>query len=155
MAPNGYYNCGLARGGPGVVGALARNRNGPMPAATALFTRRRRDGCARGALPVAFGWIAEVPPTSTRRGGAPQRSASRSLASAGVAGADLAALNEWIRAAAHDLAGIADAGLCHGAAVTGIANRFYQSTGDPGAAAAIKWFTELALRKPGEGVGGT
>src|SRR5262249_47300058 len=53
--------------------------------------------------------------------------------------------------------GVADASLCHGAAGLGhIYNRLFQATGDVDLASASKaWFeTALAMRRPGEGIGG-
>jgi hypothetical protein len=53
--------------------------------------------------------------------------------------------------------GVVDAGLCHGAAGLGhLFNRMYQATGESWLAeAARSWFARaLAMRRPGQGIGG-
>jgi hypothetical protein len=63
------------------------------------------------------------------------------------------------RAAARpaEQSGVADAGLCHGAAGLGhLFNRMFQATGDACLAEAARfWFEQtLQMRRPGRGVGG-
>jgi len=159
-APNGYYNCGLAHGVPGVLGALGRIAARPdAPAGCAALLAdgvrwMRAQQLPGGGFP---GWITDAPPVRTRVAwcyGDP--GVALGLASAGVGGDELAKLNAWIDTPL-DKAGIVDAGLCHGAAgLAHACNRFYHSTGDDMyRAAAIRWFEQaLALRHPGKGVGG-
>jgi class I lanthipeptide synthase len=160
IAPEGYYNCGLAHGVPGVLGVLARIAKRPDAPAEAIKLRdetmrwmraQRLDG---GGFP---GWITKEPSTRTRIAwcyGDP--GVALSLASAGAPPDELASLNEWITYP-FDKTGIIDAGVCHGAAgLAHVCNRFYQATGDKSyCSAARRWYEQaLEMRKPGEGIGG-
>jgi len=56
-----------------------------------------------------------------------------------------------------EVAGVRDAGLCHGAAGVGhVFNRFYQATGDPVIGEAARfWFDRcLDMQRPDEGIAG-
>jgi hypothetical protein len=169
--PRGYYNLGLAHGLPGVIVLLA--------AACASGIKPRK---ARALLDGAVAWLLNQkrrPRTGSRfpawvvPGTRPESCRSAwCYGDPGVAAGLFCAARSvgqpaWEREAIEiargaatrppDDAGVADAGLCHGAAgLAHIFNRFYQATGD-GAfrRAALYWFERtLALRQPGRGVGG-
>ncbi|MBA2545158.1 MAG: lanthionine synthetase C family protein, partial [Deltaproteobacteria bacterium] len=168
--PEGFHDCGVAHGVPGMIGFLARAArvtNDPQAAAlcvdaTQWLARQRRSqdelaGNATGRFP------SMVPPLSpgdyrrfsrlgTDPGIRPSREASRAAwcyGDPGIAAATWSACPDLARETALDCAvreasttGVRDTGLCHGA--TGLAhlsNRFYQATGDAAhAEAARSWF---------------
>jgi lantibiotic biosynthesis protein len=170
-APRGYYNVGLAHGVPGVIAILG--------AAWAAGVRRR---AARRLLEGAVRWVLRQDvehrgATSFPAWVIPGRPAEACRSawcygSPGVATALFwAARNvgekSWEQEALRiagaaaergaDHAGVADAGLCHGAAGLGhIFNRLYQATGDETLMAAARfWFQRtLEMRRPGSGLGG-
>jgi hypothetical protein len=170
--PLGVFNLGVAHGVPGVLALLA--------AAGRIEPCAPR---ARALLAGAVGWLRAVPRlerggprfgqwVSPRTGLRPARRLAWCYGDPGVAATLLSAARAagetgWEREAleiAREAAqvplaesGVVDAALCHGA--TGVAhlyNRIYQATGeDLFATAARLWFERaLALRRPGEGIGG-
>lgn len=165
--PQGYYNLGLAHGAPGVVALLGAASAAGLP--------------ARGLLNEAVDWLLaqRIEGRESRHAyvagpGAEPKPArlawcygDLSVALALLGAARHAGQAEWERAAL-DLArfaaarpfetsGVVDAGLCHGAGgVLHLFNRACQATGDPALFdAAVGWLERtLALRRPGEGLGG-
>lgn len=171
LCPRGYYNLGLAHGVPGVIAVLG--------ASCAAGVRRRK---ARRLLDGAVVWLLRQR-RKDRRGSrfpawAVPRTRSESCRSAwcygdpGVAAALFCAARStgsgaWAREAVEiarrsaarppDEAGVVDAGLCHGAAgLAHVFNRMYQATGDATLRSAARYWFErtLAMRRPGQGVGG-
>lgn len=164
--PEGYYDCGIAHGVPGVVAFLGR-----MAA--------RHDETARSLADLGYDWLLAraLPPGGRGRypswiapGAAPFP--TRTAWCYGDPGVAIALWHaahplgrpvdisvELARASAAravDLGTVRDAGLCHGAAgLAHIYNRCYQASGDDTfAEAARMWFVRaLAMRRP-EGVGG-
>jgi lantibiotic modifying enzyme len=171
VAPQGYYNLGVAHGVPGVVALLAD-----------LDARGLLVAEAAGLLPGAVQWVLDqrLPPPGPLRlpawvgPGQPLRPSrvawcygDLGAAVALLAAARVARRPDWEEAALDlargaadcplDQAGMADACLCHGAAGNGhLFNRLFQATGDPTfEAAALRYFTRaLELRGPDGGVGG-
>jgi hypothetical protein len=169
--PRGRYDYGVAHGIPGVVGLLARY-------VAADLERERAARLLEGA--VAF-LLATAPPREParfpaclapgQRDHAPTRMAW-CYGDPGVAIALLAAARacrraDWeaearalaLRAAAcpPEVARVADAALCHGAAgLAHVLRRLHQALGDPELAdGARRWFADaLAQRRPGDGLGG-
>jgi len=155
QSPDGYYNCGLAHGVPGVVGVLGKIAARPdAPAAAA----RLCDGAIRWLLAerAPEGWPSAID--------ANQRSPSRVAWCYGDPGVLAAMWNAAVRRGQSTAeidrfdgwmtrplrgSGAVDAGLCHGAGgLAHIANRFYQATRNPAyRAAAITWYEHtLAMR---------
>jgi hypothetical protein len=170
LNPNGYYNLGLAHGVPGVIALLG-----------AACAAGIREPAVRPLLAGAVRWLlAQQLPEGEARfpswtGPGVARSPGRlawCYGDLGVAAALLVAArgaeNEvWEREAVRialaaaarspEEAGVADPGLCHGAAGNGhLFNRLYQATGEPRLAEAARfWFAEaLRRRRPGQGIGG-
>jgi class I lanthipeptide synthase len=169
--PHGNYNVGVAHGVPGVMALLA--------ASCAAGVAERE---ARPLLAAALAWLlaqrlppeaGSIFPYSVAPGVEPSTTrlawcyGDLGIAAALLAAARFAAEPAWERealaiaraAAARPpaTAGVPDAGLCHGAAgVAHLFNRLFQASGEPALAAAARtWFGEaLALRRPGEGIGG-
>jgi lantibiotic modifying enzyme len=177
MFPRGYYNLGLAHGVPGVIALLGR----ACAAISPPIPRGSGEGgeTARALQEGAVQWLLARQGT----GGfaawlEPEKGADRPAplgwcyGDPGVAAALLGAARcvgepDWEReagatarrAARRPFAetGVVDAGLCHGAAGLGhLFNRLFQATGEPGLAEAARfWFDRaLALRRPGQGIGG-
>jgi len=166
--PEGYFNCGLAHGVPGVVAVLGRIATLPDAApsvktlcgeAMRWLHGRQLPPDPRGRYP---GWL--------KRGetGTPTRTAwcygdpgiaiamwSASLRTELPTEPAIALARECI-ARAPELCGVLDTGLCHGASgLAHIFNRWFQVSGDPVFRdAACTWFRRtLDLRRP-EGVAG-
>jgi hypothetical protein len=171
LCPKGYYNLGVAHGMPGVIALLGQ--------ACAAGVRRDK---AEPLLEGAVAWLL----TQKLRGSGHsifpswagpgiERDDCRlawCYGDAGIAAALLGAARclgkpvweqealEVARQAAQrttDAAGVADAGLCHGAAGLGhIFNRIYQASGAVVfKEAAIAWFERtLEMRRPTGGIGG-
>ena len=168
--PDGYFNAGLAHGIPGVIGLL-----GQVAAVEGnLMATSLVDGAVRwlGAHRLAPGAPSRFPGTVSPDGtGKPSRLAW-CYGDAGIAAALHVAGSAMgrddiveeavsaLRASAerpHELAGVADAGLCHGAAgLAHIYNRFFQATGDElFLREAIHWFNDALDRAvPGDPLGG-
>ncbi len=170
LAPDGYYNLGVAHGMPAVVTLLAGCLGAGIRVAELMPVL---DGLVEWILaqrgPQGFpSWVPK---------GRPAQKAARlawCYGDPGVTAALMAAgravgKQSWQDAAADvacraaargmdpELAGVRDAGICHGAAgVAHIFNRLYQTTGSPELARAARhWFGEtLAMRRPDRGVGG-
>jgi hypothetical protein len=177
MFPCGYYNLGLAHGVPGVVALLGQ----ACAAVSPLAQRGSGEGreTARALLEGAVKWLlarqgtggfpAWLEPGKAADGPAPL---GWCYGDPGVAVALLGAARcvgelDWERKAravarraarrSPEETGVADAGLCHGAAGLGhLFNRLFQATGEPVLAEAARfWFDRtLALREPGQGIGG-
>lgn len=165
LAPEGYFNLGLAHGMPGVIGVLAR-----YIAAGVEVERARRlldgvIGYMQAVRSSTFGhryaaWLTDEAPIAE-----PQCRVAWCYGDLGAAIGLLSAAivtgrDDW-RAEALDLAhgmaaraegasGVLDAGLCHGAAGIGhLFNRMWQATGDePLREAADVWFARtIAMRR--------
>ena len=170
-APRGYYNVGLAHGVPGVIAILG--------AACAAGVRRRtarrllggavrwlfRQRIEHGGATSFPAWVAPGVPSAACRSawcyGSPGVAAALFWAARNVG--EKSWEEEALRIAREvadrgaDHAGVADAGLCHGAAGLGhIFNRLYQATGEKKLEAAARFWFEVTLdmRQPGAGVGG-
>jgi hypothetical protein len=164
--PQGYYNLGLAHGVPGVIALLGQ--------ACAAGVARAR---ARPLLEGAVRWLlAQQGPRGFAAWVGPEEYQPTRLAwcygDPGIAAALLGAARcvgepGWEREARAiarraarrppEEAGVVDAGLCHGAVGLGhVFNRMYQATGEAALGEAARfWFDRtLALRRPGEGIGG-
>jgi len=171
LYPEGRYDLGVAHGIPGVIAFLARvhaagiapDESGSLlEAATGFLLSQVSRDTPSPRFPY---WSAPVGP-------APETRIAWCYGDLGVALALLVAgtsceRRDWIdyslelaRAVAEraELAGsVADGGLCHGTAGAGhMFNRLFQFSGDAHFLSAARfWFREtLALRQPGEGVGG-
>ena len=169
--PNGHYNLGLAHGIPGIIALLgeayaagvAVERTWPLLAG-AVHWLLAQDMTAQGE---AFfpTWVApESEPSPSRLAWC---YGDLGLAAAVLCAARLAAEPAWERRAldiawraaqvSMARARVQDASLCHGAAGNAhIFNRLYQASGDERChQAACFWFEQtLAMRRPGEGIGG-
>jgi len=165
QSPEGYYNCGLAHGVPGVVALLGRAATEPRDVETCReamrwLTAQQITGDPAGRFPSAI------------HGGEQTTRAARTAWCYGDPGVALAGwgaaarlggdVEPWRQVArdttarAIELTGIRDPGMCHGAAgLAHIFNRFYQASRESVFRdAARTWFElALAMRKP-EGVGG-
>jgi hypothetical protein len=166
--PDGYYNCGLAHGVPGIVGVLGRiaaledppARTRPLLAdATGWVWAQQLPPSPRGRFPAFFADAAKEPTRTAWCYGDPGVAialwSAAQRAGQPVAAARTLALEVAQRDPAH--CGITDAGICHGAVGMGhILNRFYQASGDPVfRSSAIDWYERaLANRTPGTGIGG-
>jgi lantibiotic modifying enzyme len=171
--PNGYYNLGLAHGIPGIIALLgaayaagvAVEKTGPLLAgAVPWLLAQRLTAHGEDYFP-AWAWVAPASMPS------PSRLAwcygDLGLAAALLGAARGAQEPAWERAAldialrattfSSARARVQDAGLCHGAAGNAhLFNRFYHASGDERFKEAARfWFEQtLAMRRPGEGVGG-
>lgn len=162
LYPDGYFNCGLAHGNPGVLALLARFRGEGIDCGDLLS----------GACDFVTSMSASVRfPRLLYRS-----QVIESLRSAWCYGAPGAAIALWQALNARGLptnaaeelalrflsespttADVGDAMFCHGTAgLAHISNRFYQATLDERfKELSIEWFREtLARRRSGEGVGG-
>jgi len=169
--PAGLYDLGVAHGIPGVIALLGQ-----------AIARGVAAEEARPLLHAAVSWLlahqnpsgslsrfpAQIVPGGEER---PSRVAwcygDLGIAAALLVAARGAGELDWERTAielARSTAalpdadsGVADAGLCHGAAGNGhLFNRLFQTTGDPiFGSAARSWFERaLAMKRSGEGIGG-
>ncbi len=169
LAPEGYYNLGVAHGMPAVVVLLARAiaagiRVGEL--------RPLLDGAVAYLLaqrgPEGFpSWVPKGKKAAARRPASPGATATRASPPPCSAAAEALGRPDWAaiaagvarEAAARDpeLAGITDCGICHGAVgLAHIWNRLWQASGDPRLAAAARyWFGRaLAMRREDAGIGG-
>jgi hypothetical protein len=169
--PHGIDYLGVAHGTPGVIAVLARicaagvggERAGALLAGAVswLLTLKLPAG-GISVFPYSVGRDVKIRPARTAWCYGDPGIALALLAAGRAAGEPA-----WEREA-RDLArvvarrppescGVADAGLCHGAAGLGhLLNRLYQATGDPEILAAARaWFGRaLEYWEPGRGVGG-
>jgi lantibiotic modifying enzyme len=169
--PAGLDNLGVAHGAPGVIAVLARICASGVAAEPArsllagavpwLLAQRLPPG-ESSVFPYAVGPELKARPARTAwcYGDA---GIAVALLLAGRAVGEPAWEHEGLalaRAVARrpaESCGVADAGLCHGAAGLGhLLNRLYQATGDPELLEAARaWFGRaLGYREPGRGVGG-
>ena len=169
LYPNGFYNLGVAHGPPAVVlvlaGACALRVSGARPllndAMRWLLARRRGDNSSFVFPMIELDDGRSLPPRAAWCYGDAGVSVTL-LATARAASCtewETAALAAAERAAARPAAdcGVADAGVCHGAAGLALMfHRLWHSTGDARfAAAARHWYEHtLDLHQPGRGVGG-
>jgi lantibiotic biosynthesis protein len=169
--PQGCYNVGLSHGVPGVLGFLAEAAVGGEPRAMALL-----EGGVKWLLGHKFNYEnGSHFDYSFSPGEEDQGHGSRLAWCYGDLGiacvlmliARRAKRADWEREAlaiARDCArrpiegaGVMDAGLCHGAIGNAhLFNRIYQASGEElFRDISLRWFeVGLAMRKPGEGVGG-
>ena len=169
MAPEGYYNVGMAHGVPGVIGFLSEVQ--------------RLEGTpfdVRDLLRRSTAWVVDQQrsdqtfPAWIPRNRPVERNPSRVAWCYGELGVSVAllaaaralnddAVEEAALASARHCAerrhstGVKDAGLCHGAAGNAhLFNRLYQATRDPVLRdAAVFWFERaLSMRVAGTGVAG-
>jgi hypothetical protein len=140
--PDGYRDCGLAHGVPGVVGMLSRLDD---PRALSLATDGARWTIAqrsRGRMPAIAG-------------GEPARTAwcygdpGVSLALARVARDEALVLARDSAARDPEQCGVRDAALCHGASgLAHVFNRWFQATGEPAFRDAARAWLTRALEMP-------
>ncbi len=181
--PEGHYNLGVAHGVPGVIGllgeALVADLPKPSEDEARQLLRAAFDWVLAQRLPAGAGAVFPynvapgISPAATRLAWCyGDIGVAATLLSAARNAADPAWEEEALAVARHAAArpyegsGVMDAGLCHGAAgVAHIFNRLHQATARdplsplaplaPLAEAARTWFGHaLALRRPGEGIGG-
>jgi len=179
--PQGNFNLGVAHGVPGVIGVLGEMVAAGLPAGEAAGAAAGK-GTARELLAGAVEWLLgqRLPagsPSVFSYSVAPgvEPMPARLAWCYGDPGVSLALLGaaraagepEWerqavaiARAAAErprEESGVADGGLCHGAAgLAHLYNRLFQATGDPlFKAEALAWIERLmAHRRPGQGIAG-
>ena len=172
--PTGNYNLGVAHGVPGVIGFLGEVCAAGLPATSGDEARRLLAGAvdwlfaqtmpAEASSRFPYTVAPGLPATPSRLAWCygDLGIAAALLAAARAAGEpawEEAALEVARHAAARPAegSGVLDAGLCHGAAgVAHLFNRLYQASGDETLGEAARaWFERtLALRRPGEGIGG-
>jgi lantibiotic modifying enzyme len=168
LAPQGYYNAGLAHGVPGIVAILgdacaedvARPKAAPLLDGAAWWLIRQKLPSGRFPSWIPIG----ADPSPSRAAwcyGDPGIAAALLYAARRVGNRTWEA--EAIRIALKvaslppESAGVRDAGICHGAAgLAHIYNRLYQATGEtPLRDAALFWLRRtLEMRTPGRGVAG-
>ncbi len=170
LYPQGNYNLGVAHGVPGVIGVLALAR------AAGVGSRDLLDGAVAWLLdqkmPAGTGSVFPYSVAPGQSEPRPTRLAwcygDLGIAASLLMAARTVGEESWEREAlkiAHIAAarrdpkeaGVVDPGICHGAAgAAHLFNRIYQATGDPVFRdTALFWIEQtLALRKPGQGVGG-
>lgn len=167
IAPDGYYNCGLAHGVPGVIALLGRIADAgldPRAAPTCMEALRwlhaqRLPPDPRGRFPGTVGrGLAPVPARTAWCYGDP----GIAIAAFGASRRIGAPHEVWLELALEagtrspELCRVRDAGLCHGTAGLGhICNRFYQATKDDRfRERARAWFQRALAMRRSEGVGG-
>lgn len=171
MAPNGYYNLGMAHGIPGVIAMLGQAlSHGLAPENTASLLRAVCRWCVAQQSPndqlsAMPNWVAPggVDPASRAAWCYGDPGVALSLLQAARGLGDEALYAEAVaigmRAARRpmDQCRVVDAGFCHGAAgVAHVFNRLYQATGEQAfLSAARRWCTQaLDMRQPGRGLAG-
>jgi lantibiotic biosynthesis protein len=152
--PNGYHNCGLAHGVPGVIAVLSRIARRPdAPPEAAVL----RDGAIRWLAARRLGDLgfpATADATKPTRLAWCYGDAGVTIAlhsAADRAPTDLpATIRRWM---SREDTGVEDAGLCHGAiGLAHIANRLYQATGEVAYRDYARTWIErtLALHRSGD-----
>lgn len=169
LYPNGFYNLGVAHGPPAVAlvlaGACALRLSGARPllndAMRWLLARRLGDDSSFVFPMIELDDGRSLPPRAAWCYGDPGVSVTLLATARATSCAEweTAALAAAERAAARPAAdcGVADAGVCHGAAGLALMfHRLWHATGDARfAAAARHWYEHtLDLHQPGRGVGG-
>jgi hypothetical protein len=163
-SPAGHYDLGVAHGAAGVIAFLARarrlgvelDRTSHLLDGAVRWIEGKRAGRAfpawlrpdGHATPGRDAWCYGAPGIALALFSAATNEAQRHQATA-------IALEAASRPV--ESSGVADAGICHGAAGLGhIYNRLHQATGDRRLGdAAATWFVRcLSLRREGEGIGG-
>lgn len=173
--PDGFHDCGVAHGQPGMIGFLARaQRHEADPRALRLldgatqWLAAQRQPTGNGRFPAILPPTPEEFARFARLGTDPGTSPRRSRAAwcygdLGVAAATWRACPEIARETALETStrdastcGVHDTGLCHGAVgLAHLCNRFYQATGDEThAEAARAWFARTLDMRRLEGVAG-
>jgi lantibiotic modifying enzyme len=168
LAPEGYFNLGLAHGMPGIVAVLARYIAAGVEVARARRLLDDLVGYLRTVRSDKFGqrypaWLTSPAPPATAPDHATRVAwcygdlgvAVGLLAAAIVTGrddwrADAIDLAHGMAARSREGSGVLDAGLCHGAAgIAHLFNRMWQATGDDVLrAAADTWFARtLEMRR--------
>lgn len=173
VAPNGYWNLGVAHGIPGVVGALARMHAAGVARARVqrlaskavrwILDQRLEEDGQTSSIP---NWIADRGDKPTRPGLA-WCYGDLGVATVLMLAGRLMEEDVWVTealeiaryAAARSMSREwrADAGLCHGAAgVAHLLNRIYQATGDEEIGTGARfWFSKtFDLQNPTRGYGG-
>jgi hypothetical protein len=174
-SPTGHYNLGVAHGVPGVIAYLGivAALGDPVLEPAAGQARELCDRAGRWLRPQVlppdprgrFPTVVMPEPREPERARTAWCYGDPGIAiamwSAAVrTGADAA---EWRELALEsvqrpaELCGVVDASVCHGAAgLAHLANRFFQASGDERFRQAARgWFERtLAMRRPGEGIGG-
>lgn len=167
--PSGHHNLGLAHGVPGVIALLARYLELGLAVERARPLLRAAVAWLLAAVPTRTPrrfppWLGEVDTTAARLAwcyGDPGVTiallrAARALSDSAIE-AEARTLARAMATCSLDDAGVADTGLCHGAAgLAHVLNRLYQATGDAIVGdAARRWFARLlAMRRPGDGLAG-
>jgi lantibiotic biosynthesis protein len=164
-SPDGYDNCGVAHGVPGVVSMLARIAERPdaPPGAAALrddairwLRAQHRDGDGFPCWVTDTTWVPAR--TAWCYGDPGVTIALRDALVRANAPGELAAIDAMIAAwSQRTETGVVDAGLCHGAVgLAHIHNRLHHATGaDHHRELARRWYQQtLALERPGESIGG-
>jgi hypothetical protein len=165
IAPDGYFNCGVAHGVPGAMSVLARIAAIANPSSAT----------ARELVTGAMRWLEsqQLPDGGFTSWIAPglERSAARSAwcyGDPGVATASWSAaarvgapIDMWralaLECTRRPAVGVFDGSLCHGAfGLVHLFNRCFQASGESVFRdAALGWIERgLAMRRPGEGVAG-
>jgi hypothetical protein len=156
--PDGYYDCGVAHGVPGIIACLARaGRVAQDPRASALATDAVRWVVAQRQPPSAPGRF----PTMVTDAGSDRARAAWCYGDPGIAAVLWPVSPELAHEIALDCAtrdpascGVRDTALCHGAAgLAHLYHRLFLASGDPALAAAARaWFARtLEMRDPGFG----
>ncbi|HEV7557750.1 MAG TPA: lanthionine synthetase C family protein [Kofleriaceae bacterium] len=162
QSPEGYYNCGLAHGVPGVVAVLGKIAARPdAPAAAA----RLCDGAISwllaerdpGGWPAAIDGGARSPTRAAWCYGDPGVLVAMWNANArrGQSTAEIDRFDGWMTRPLKG-SGAVDTGLCHGTGgLAHLANRFYQATRNPDyRAAAITWYEHTLEMRNTEPIAG-
>jgi hypothetical protein len=168
--PNGYHDCGVAHGVPGVLAVLAKIAAVPdlssparelYAAALAWLDARRGPATPSGRYPSMVEHATSAAASPSRAAwcyGDPGVIAARWSASSSLGLPTAADMHSALECIEHPAAssGVVDAGLCHGAiGLAHLFNRFYQASGVLRFAdSARAWFERgLAMRRP-HGLGG-
>ncbi|HEY0189649.1 MAG TPA: lanthionine synthetase LanC family protein [Kofleriaceae bacterium] len=160
LAPEGYFNYGLAHGMPGIAAVLARYVASGIEVARA---RRLLDGVMAHMQDVALpergsrfpGWLGASRPQGTAR--VAWCYGDLGVAVAAIAAASATGRDDWRQFGLELAHGMAerpldksqciDTGLCHGTAGVGhLFNRLAQATGDADLAAAAARYLDQTLR---------
>lgn len=170
-APSGYYNLGVAHGVPGIIGFLghacragvAVDEARPLLDGAVAFVLAQQLSDGEGARYPSWNAPGRAPRAARMAWCYGGLGLSTALMLAGQAVRNAAWQREAVRLALMESerplerTGVHDASLCHGAAGNALIwRRFYEGTGeDRFLAAARAWYEKtLAMRTPGQGLGG-